>query len=65
MSNLMPIEGTLERVLLDALATHQEGVTFMDLVGTGITEANIDQVAENLRHGMFVAENDNKLRHDA
>ena len=61
----MPINGTLERVLLDAMLYKDEGVTFLDLIGTGITEENIEQVAENLRNGMFIAENDNKLEHDA
>ena len=64
---LMPAPGTLERVLIDAmLKCHDgEGVTFFDLVGTGITEENIDQVAQNLRNGMFIAENDDELRADA
>lgn len=62
---LMPKEGTLERVLVDAMLASDQGVTFLDLVGTGITEANIDQVAQNLRTGMFEAENDHKLRTDA
>ena len=64
-SLLMPINGTLERVLLDAMLDKDEGVTFLDLIGTGITEENIEQVAENLRNGMFIAENDNKLELDA
>jgi hypothetical protein len=64
-SLLMPINGTLERVLLDAMLDKDEGVTFLDLIGTGITKENIEQVAENLRNGMFIAENDNKLELDA
>lgn len=62
---LMPAIGTLERVLFDALLESEEGVTFLDLVGTGITEENIDQVAQNLRNGMFIAENDDELKADA
>jgi len=62
---LMPSDGTLERVLLDAMLYSENGVTFLDLVGTGITEENIDQIAQNLRTGMFIAENDNELRADA
>ena len=64
---LMPATGTLERVMLDAmLKCHDgEGVTFLDFVGTGITEGNIDQVAQNLRSGMFIAENDDELKADA
>jgi hypothetical protein len=61
---LWPINGTLERVMLDAML-YSDGVTFLDLIGTGITEENIEQVVENLRTGMFIAENDNKLEHDA
>ena len=62
---LMPAVGTLERVLFDAMLYSETGVTFLDLVGTGITEENIDQVAQNIRNGMFIAENDNELRADA
>lgn len=62
---LMPAPGTLERALLDAMMKSELGVTFFDLVGTGITEENIDQIAQNLRNGMFVAENDDELRADA
>ena len=65
MSLLMPKEGTLERVFLEALMNSEDGVTFLDLVGTGITEENIEQIAENLRTGMFIAENDNELSLDA
>jgi hypothetical protein len=66
MSNLlMPAIGTLERILLDAMVDSDIGVTFIELVGTGITEENIDQVATNLRNGMFISESDNKLEHDA
>lgn len=61
----MPKKGTLERVLVDAMLASKEGVTFLDLAGTGITETNIEQVAQNLRNGMFEAENDNELRIDA
>ena len=63
MSLLIPKQGTLERVLLDALM--QGPVTYLDLVETGITEENIDQIIQNLRHGMFEAENDNETRFDA
>ena len=64
---LMPAEGTLERIFFNALlnAEEESGVTFLDLVGTGITEDNIDQIAQNLRNGMFVAENDGDLSVDA
>lgn len=64
---LIPAEGTLERIFFNALLNAEEGsgVTYLDLVGTGITEDNIDQIAQNLRNGMFVAENDGDLRVDA
>lgn len=62
---LMPAQGTLERVLFDALLASEAGVSFLDLVGTGVTEENIDQLAQNLRTGMFIAENDDELRADA
>ena len=62
---LMPALGTLERVLLDAMMKNEKGVTFLDLDGTGITKDNIEQIAQNLRTGMFIAENDDELRADA
>ena len=61
---LMPAIGTLERVLLEAMLVNPKGVTFFDLEGTGVTKANIDQIANNLRNGMSIAEND-ELRADA
>lgn len=62
---LIPKQGTLERLMLDKLADNSEGVTFMDFVGTGITEDNIDQIVQNLRNGMFDAESDDELKEDA
>jgi hypothetical protein len=64
---MIPIHGTLERVFFDALlaAPKGRGVTFLDLVGTGITEENIEQLAENLRNGMYESEGDSSLIHDA
>ena len=61
---LIPAPGTLERLLLDKMLEKPEGVTFLDFRGTGITANNIDAVANNLRSGMFVAENDNELKLD-
>ena len=61
---LMPKKGTLERIMLDRLLTG-EGVTYLDFIGTGITEENIEQIVENLRNGMFEAENDHQLSFDA
>lgn len=61
---LMPKKGTLERVMLDKMMTGAH-VSYLDFVGTGITEENIDQIAQNLRNGMFEAENDFELRGDA
>ena len=62
---MMPKQGTLERVMLDKLMESKNGVTFLDFVGTGITEDNIDQIAENLRHGMYESEDDDLLKEDA
>lgn len=62
---LIPKKGTLERVMLEKLIDSNHGVSFLDFVGTGITEENIEQIANNLRHGMYEAENDNELKGDA
>lgn len=62
----MPAKGTLERVMIDKMIELDPvGVTFMDFVGTGITEDNIDQIAQNLRNAMYVAEGDECLKVDA
>lgn len=64
----MPKKGTLERVLLDGLIAADgrgEGVTYLDFVGTGITEENIDLLVQNLRNGMFESEGDADLAFDA
>lgn len=61
---MMPKRGTLERVLLDAMVDKPGGVTFLDLIGTGITEENIDQIANNLRNGMFESESEDAIKFD-
>lgn len=64
----MPKQGTLERVFIERLieaSDRGEGVTFLDFVGTGITEDNIDQIAQNLRTGMYESEDDDLLRLDS
>ena len=61
---LIPKNGTKERIFLDACIANPKGVTYLDFVGTGITEENIEQIAENLRKGMFDAENDCSLKFD-
>lgn len=63
---MMPKVGTLERLMLDAMVGAPEGggVTFLDFVGTGITEDNIDQIAQNLRSGMYESECDHLLTPD-
>ena len=61
----MPVKGALERVFFDALLASPGGVSFLDLVGTGVTEENIAQIAQNLRNGMFVSEDDDLLKADA
>ena len=67
---LTPIAGSLERIFLERIVELDNdgkgrGVTFLDFIGTGITEENIDQVAQNLRNNMFIAENDHELKVDA
>ena len=63
---LIPIAGSLERIFLELDNDGKgRGVTYLDFIGTGITEENIDQVAQNLRNNMFVAENDHELKVDA
>ena len=67
---LIPIAGSLERIFLERIVELDNdgkgrGVTYLDFIGTGITEENIDQVAQNLRNNMFIAENDHELRMDA
>lgn len=62
---LIPKNGTLERIMFDKLVANKGGVTFLDFIGTGITEENIDSVACNLRNGMFEAENDNEIKFNA
>ena len=61
---MIPKKGTLERVLLDGLMGKQY-VTFLDFVGTGITEENIDQLIQNLRNGMYAREDDEFIEFDA
>ena len=67
---LTPIAGSLERIFLERIVELDNdgkgrGVTYLDFIGTGITEENIDQVAQNLRNNMFIAENDHELKADA
>lgn len=62
---MMPKQGTLERIMLDKMANSTNGVTYLDFVGTGITEENIEQVAQNLENGMYAAENDDIRKADA
>lgn len=61
----MPKEGTLERLMLDKMMDSESGVSFLDFVGTGITEDNTDQVAQNLRNGMYESEDEGSLKEDA
>lgn len=61
----MPKRGTLERIMVEKLMQHPEGVTFMDFVGTGITEENIDQIAQNLRNAMYESEDDSAIKQDS
>lgn len=65
ISDMLPKQGTLERLLLQKMIDQPEGVTFLDFVGTGITEDNIDQLVQNLRNGMYESEEDCDRRYDA
>lgn len=66
MSKILPKQGSLERLMLDKMIEFKQqgkpGVTFLDFAGTGITEENIDQIATNLRYGIFETENDDLIR---
>ena len=62
---LVPKVGSLERLMVEKMLEKPEGVTFFDFEGTGITEDNIDQIVQNLRTGMYEAENDDTLKEDA
>lgn len=62
---MIPKKGTLERVMMEKLLESKNGCTFLDFVGTGITEENIEQVANNLRYGMYESEFDDSLKQDA
>lgn len=63
---LIPKVGTLERLMLEKLADKPEGVSYLDFPeGSGITHETIDQIVQNLRNGMFEAENDDTLKADA
>ena len=62
---LIPKKGSLHAIVLDKLIESKDGVTYLDFIGTGVTEENIDQIMCDLRYGMFEAENDNELKLDA
>jgi hypothetical protein len=62
----LPKAGTLERLVLERLIENgKAGVTYMDFIGTGVTEENIDQIVQNLRNGMYESEDDDFLRFDS
>ena len=63
---MTPKRGTLERIVLEKLIEKAgEGVTHLDFAGTGVTEANLDQIMGNLQSGMFEAENDADVKKDS
>ena len=62
---MIPKEGTLERLMLEKLLSSEHGVTYLDFIGAGITEENIDQIANNLRNGMYESDDDDLLKEDA
>lgn len=61
---MIPKQGTLERVVLDKLQELGQ-ITYMDMIGTGVTEDNIDKIVQNLRNGMYESEDDDLVRFDA
>lgn len=61
---LTPKHGTLERVVLEKLV-RLGSVTYLDFVEEGITEDRLDEIINNLRTGMFEAEEDGGLGFDA
>ena len=62
---MIPKKGTLERLMLEKLWDSKDGVTFLDFVGTGITQDNIDQIVKNLQTGIFESEMDSEIGYDA
>ena len=64
---LIPANGTLERKLFDFfLSCHSDIVVVPCLAKEFGTDAEaILQAVNNLRHGMFEAENDHELTYDA
>lgn len=55
----IPKEGTIERIVLDKLQeAGEEGVTHFDFVDPAISEERLAQAIENLKNGMFEAEDD-------
>ena len=65
---LKPKPGSLEAIFIEKAteaAKNGTGVTFLDFVGTGITEENIDQIVQNLRNGMYESDDDGSLKEDA
>lgn len=64
---LIPIQGTLERSIYDLLlAIQPEGIAVKCLAEQLSTDAeSVLQAFNNLRNGMFVAENDSELAFDA
>lgn len=51
--------------MLEKLLSSEHGVTYLDFIGAGITEENIDQIANNLRNGMYESDDDDLLKEDA
>ena len=62
---MIPKLGTLERIVLEKMIEQPVGVTYLDFVGTGVTLENIDEIVNNLRHGLFIAEDDVQIKFDA
>jgi hypothetical protein len=62
---LIPKRGSLERIVLGKLQEQEgAGVTHLDFIGTSVTEENLPGIIENLKTGMFEAENDGAMKVD-
>lgn len=62
----LPKEGSIERVVLDALYHSKTGMSYLDFPPElGMTDELLAEVVERLRHGIYEAEDDSVLKFDA
>ncbi len=61
-----PKKGTLERITLDLLIEHPEGITCNSFPAKmKVTEAELARAVENLRSNIFESEEDDLIKFDA